>query len=149
MRSTTDFLIELLRLRTYRGLDPARFGNLAAEELAAGNDDPVVMELATLMQPGTAGDSALASALAQVGLVDAGPIARAREIRFTCSEIADGTIDPLDGGVALSRLFYEDETNAVLLEFWRAMNAPDDLDARPQLADEIKKLALDYLASNG
>lgn len=144
--NTADVLVDLLRRRRYRGLDPEQLPIAAAEALAAGSDDPVIVELAATFDARAEGDRALRRALEQTGVEDAATEARAAEATALCQEILAGAVAPITNGRKLDALFREDETAERLLPFWQAMTDADDLEYREQLERDLRELANSYLA---
>lgn len=143
--TTTEFLLEVLRRRTYRGLPPERIPQLAAETLAGGADGETITALASLFDPATTGDQALKAAIEESFPFDPTGLVRRMETQMVCAEVATGARSPLDGGARLDRLFREDETNTELAPFLSLMAESDDLDYRPELERQLLARAMAYL----
>lgn len=143
--TTTEFLLDVLRRRTYRGLSPERIPQLAAEALAGGADGDAVTTLASLFDPATTGDQALKAAIDESFPFDPTAVARRIEAQIVCAEITTGARTPMDGGARLDRLFREDETNTELAPFLSLMAESDDLDYRPELERQLLARAKAYI----
>ena len=142
--NTEDFLLDLARRRRYRGLTPTLAVGEASERVAIDDSD-LVLQLAMLSSPEEAGDRTLQGLLAALPVDDVDAVIRQLEIGVTLREIVDGAVRPLEGGARLQQLFYEDESDQLLLGFWAAMADSDDPDVRPELEAELLDMATSAL----
>lgn len=144
MKASTDHFIEWARRRRYDFADPAEISRLAAEAVATGTDTEEILAMATTMNPSEDIDSLIQDAPRANDIADPPAAARKTEAERVCRGINDGTIRPLDGVRALTKLFSEDESDADLEVFWRLNAETDDLDDREELEDQIRQASAEY-----
>lgn len=146
MNATSELLVEWLRRRRYAFADARAISDAAAEALADGNDDDVVLALASTSDPAADVDGLIERGLRDADVTDADTLARTAMAGLICQEIAAGAVEPMAGARALTTLFFEDETDTRLTVFWRLNAESDDLDNRAAIEAEIVEAARTYLA---